>query len=168
MNRPLPEEYNAYYSKYINTVDDNVMAELEHQANSFSQFLQSIPEEKSLYAYAADKWTIREVVGHVTDTERIMAYRALRLARNDQTPLPGFNENLYVENSFFNNRTLQSLREEFTAVRRANLFLFKSFTDDELKRTGICSDAVTTVKALIFITAGHVNHHRRILQERYL
>src|SRR6476620_6189783 len=132
MKRPKADEYAAFYGKYIDTVSDNVIAELEHQANSFTTFLKGLTQDKASYAYAEGKWTIKELVGHIIDTERIMAYRLLTIARNDQTPLPGFEEDDYVLNAHFADRTLDSLAEEFAIVRKANMYLVKSLNEDEI------------------------------------
>lgn len=168
MKRPQADECAAFYQKYIDTVSDNVIAELEHQANSFPSFLNGITSDKASFAYAEGKWTIKELVGHVVDTERIMTCRALRIGRNDKTPLPGFEENDYVMNAHFADRTLESLGEEFALLRRANMFLIKSFTEEEINRTGTSNGSAVSVRALIFILAGHLNHHRNILETRYL
>ncbi len=168
MKRPKADEYAAFYQKYIDTVSDNVIAELEHQANSFTTFLKGITQDKASYAYAEGKWTIKELVGHVIDTERIMAYRMLTIGRNDKTSLPGFEENDYVINSHFADRTLESLAEEFAALRKANMYLVKSFNEEEISRTGSANGSPVSVLALIYILAGHLNHHRKIIEERYL
>lgn len=168
MKRPQADEYAAFYKTYIDTVSENVIAELEHQANSFTTFLKGITQDKAAYAYAEGKWTIKELVGHVIDTERIMAYRLLRIARNDKTPLPGFEENDYVKNSHYTDRTLESLAEEFASLRRANMYLVKSLNEEELNRSGTTNGSPITVLALIYILAGHLNHHRNIIEERYL
>ncbi len=168
MKRPQADEYAAFYQKYIDTVSDNVIAELEHQANSFPAFLNGISSDKASFAYAEGKWTIKELVGHVIDTERIMIYRALRVGRNDKTPLPGFEENDYVVNAHFCDRTLKSLADEFAVLRKANMYLVKSFTEEEVNRTGVSNGTPISVRALIFILAGHLNHHRNIVEERYL
>ena len=168
MNRPQPDEFDAYYASYINTVSENVLGELEHQAISFPKFLKLVSDEKAYYAYAEGKWTVKEVVGHMIDTERIMAYRALRIARNDQTPLASFEENDYVVNASFNDRSLASLSEEFEAVRIGNVYLFKHLSEDELNRRGTASNKPVSVRALLYILVGHVNHHRNIIEERYL
>jgi uncharacterized damage-inducible protein DinB len=152
----------------MDTVSDNVIAELEHQVNSFPSFLKGLSQDKATYAYAEGKWTIMQLVGHVIDTERIMAYRALRIARADLTPLPGFDENDYVANAHFAERNMDSLAEEFAILRKANMYLIKSFNDDEINRLGKSNGSPMSVRALIFILAGHVNHHRMIIEERYL
>lgn len=168
MKPPQADEFPSFYKTYIDTVSDNVIAELEYQINSFPAFLKGISIDKATYAYAEGKWTLKELLGHVNDTERIMAYRALRIARNDKTPLPGFDENEYVSNAHFADRTIEGLADEFAALRKANMFLIKSFTEDEVNRTGISNNSTVSVRALIYILAGHLNHHRKIIEERYL
>ena len=168
MNQPDSNEFAPFYLTYIETVSENVMDELEHQAVSFSEFLKSISEEKAFYAYADGKWTIKELAGHVIDTERIMTYRALTISRQDKTVLPGFEENEYVKNAHFNDRSLASLAEEFAAVRKSNLYFFKSLTDVELQYMGTANGKAISVRALLYIIAGHLNHHKKILTERYL
>ena len=168
MNRPQPEEYPVFYKGYIDTVSENALAELEHQIEAFPAFLKGLSEDKGSFAYAEGKWTIKELLGHVIDTERIMAYRTLRIARNDSTPLAGFEENDYVANAHFADRSIDSLAEEFAQLRRANMHLFKSLNETELGRMGISNGKPISVKALVYIIAGHLNHHRRIIEERYL
>ena len=168
MKRPQAEEFPLFYKGYVDTVSENVLTELEQQMESFSALLRSISAEKASFAYAEGKWTIKELAGHVIDTERIMAYRALRIARNDATPLPGFDENDYVANAHFADRSLESLVDEFAALRKANMYLIRSLNAIEIDRSGISNEKPISVRALIFIMAGHVNHHIRILKERYL
>ena len=168
MKRPQADEFPQFYKTYIDTVSDNVVAALEHQINSFPAFLNGIPGDKASFAYAEGKWTLKELLGHVNDTERIMAYRALRIARNDKTPLPGFDENNYVLNAHFADRTIESLADEFATLRKANMLLIKSFSEEEVSRVGISNNLPISVRGLIYILAGHLNHHRRIIEERYL
>lgn len=168
MYRPTADEYNPYYGPYIAGVADDVLNELQQQAEQFPAFIQGIPIAKENYAYAPGKWTIKELIGHIIDTERIMAYRALRFARNDDQNLPGFDENEYVKHSHYSERSLESLAEEFTLVRKANLFLFESFNEEELVRRGLANNNEVSVRALVFIIAGHLNHHQQVLKERYL
>jgi len=168
MNPPLADEYAPYYQSYIDAVSDNVIADLESQIISFPEFLRGLPADKISFAYAEGKWTVMEVVGHIIDTERIMAYRALRIGRGDKTPLPGFEENDYVVNTRFEERTINDLAEEFVQLRKANMYLVRSFNDEDLKLRGICSNHLVSVKALLYILAGHLSHHRRIIEERYL
>ena len=168
MKRPQAEEFPLFYKGYVDTVCDDVLAELEQQSDSFPTLLGNIPQEKASFAYADGKWTIKELVGHVIDTERIMAYRALRIARKDATPLPGFDENDYVSNAHFADRNLESLAHEFAALRKANMYLIRSMNDLEINRIGISNEKPISVRALIYIMAGHVNHHSAILKQRYL
>ena len=168
MKRPQVNEYAIFYKKYIDTVSDNVIAELQHQASSFTSFLKGISCDKASYSYAEGKWTVKELVGHVIDTERIMVYRMLTIARNDKTALPGFEENDYVKNAHFSERTLVSLADEFAVLRSANMYLIKSFNEEEISRKGLANNLPISVLSLIYILAGHLNHHRAIIQERYL
>jgi hypothetical protein len=168
MKRPQAEEFPLFYKGYVDTVSDDVLAELEQQSDSFPALLRDVPQEKASFAYAEGKWTIKELAGHVIDTERIMAYRALRIARNDATPLPGFDENDYVSNAHFADRSLESLADEFAALRKANIYLIRSLNEAEIARSGISNEKPISVRALIYIMAGHVNHHSAILKQRYL
>lgn len=168
MNRPQADEFAPFCKAYIDTVSDNVIPELEHQINAFPAFLRGLTPDKASFAYAEDKWTIKELVGHVIDTERIMAYRALRIARGDKTPLPGFEEKDYVTNSHFSDRTIDSLAEEFAIVRKGTMYLINSLTEEEIDRRGTSNGSAMSVRALMYILAGHVNHHRKIIEERYL
>lgn len=168
MNRPQPDEHAAFYNAYIQTVEDDVIDELETQASAFPDFLRSLPPSKAGYAYAPGKWTLKQLLGHLIDTERIMTYRLLCIARNDITPLPGFDENHYVKNSGYSDSDFGKLIEEFEVLRRANLYLFRSLTEEELLRQGTANNYAISVRALLFIIAGHLNHHRKIITERYL
>lgn len=168
MNPPQADEFSPFYATYINTVSENALGELEHQTTSFPEFLKLIPDDKAYYSYAEGKWTVKEVIGHVIDTERIMAYRALRIARNDQTPLASFDENDYVISANFNDRSLESLSNEFAALRRSNIYLFKHFSEVEFGRMGMASGNPVSVRALLYITVGHLNHHRKVIEERYI
>ncbi|TZF85645.1 DinB family protein (plasmid) [Pedobacter sp. BS3] len=168
MNRPQPDEFAPYYQTYIDTVSDDVLAELKLQSTAVPNFLRLIDKGKANYAYAPGKWTLKELIGHVIDTERIMAYRLLHIARKDQIPLPGFDENYYAANSSYASRDLDNLIDEFEQLRLANLFLYQSLTGDELERSGLANGHNVSVRALLFIIAGHVNHHKRIVTERYM
>jgi hypothetical protein len=167
MNRPQTQDYPTAFSNYINLVDGDVAEILERQATAFPAFLNAIAE-KGDYAYAPGKWTIKELVGHIIDTERIMVYRLVCFARNEKATLPGFEEDDYVSNAFFKNRSVFSLAEEFTALRKANMFLINTLTDEELNRIGNANGKNVSVSALIYILAGHVIHHTNIINERYL
>ncbi|MFV8372095.1 DinB family protein [Flavobacterium sp. LB2P74] len=166
----LPEnEYASFYAPYINALGEvNLMEELEISLHDFIRFVQNIPMDKFDYRYAEGKWNIKEIIQHVIDTERIFAYRALRISRNDETPLPGFDQNYYIANTEAANRSIQDLLTEFSAVRHANLYLFKSLSEEQMKRTGTASNTVVSVRAIGFIMIGHQKHHQKVFQERYL
>ena len=144
------------------------MEELEISLHDFIKFVQNIPLEKFDYRYAEGKWTIKDIIQHIIDAERIFSYRALRISRNDKTPLSGFEENEFVKNTNANNRNIQELLTEFSAVRHSNLFLFKSFSQEQLTRMGVVSDNEVSVRALGFLILGHQKHHQKVFQERYL
>jgi uncharacterized damage-inducible protein DinB len=168
MNRPESSEYADYYASYISKVPgSDVLGVLESQRLQMLQLFTGRSERDGSFRYAPGKWTVKEVLGHITDTERIFTYRALRFARADQTPLPGFEQDDYVRSSAFSERTLASLAEEFGAVRSASIGLFRSFKEDVWSRRGSANQKEVTVRALAFITAGHQVHHRIILEERY-
>ncbi|MBG6188578.1 DinB family protein [Flavobacterium sp. CAN_S2] len=170
MSTQLPtNEYAPFYAPYVKALGDvNLIEELEISLHDFIRFVQNIPMDKFNYRYAEGKWDIKEIIQHVIDTERIFAYRALRISRNDQTPLPGFDENDYVNNTEAGNRGIQDLLTELSAVRHSNLFLFKSLSEEQLKRIGTASNAAVSVRAIGFIMIGHQKHHQKIFQERYL
>jgi len=168
MKRPQAEEFPLFYKGYVDTVSDDVLAELEQQIKTFPDLLRNVPQEKASFAYAEGKWTIKELAGHIIDTERIMSYRTLRIARNDATPLPGFDENDYVSNAHFADRSLESLADEFAALRKSTMYLIRSLNEVEITRSGISNEKPISVRALIYIMAGHVNHHSAILKQRYL
>lgn len=166
--RPASTEYAEYYHKYVSVVPDGDVIELlqQHGAETVT-LLRGVSEEKSAFAYAPGKWTIREVMGHVMDAERVFTYRALHFARGDKTPLPSFEENAWAKVSGAASRRLEDLTDEYIAVRACTLALFRGFTRADFERTGIASDNRFTVSALAYITAGHERHHVRILRERY-
>lgn len=167
--KPDETEYLPYYGKYISLVPDrNLFAILAEQLDETLALLQSVPEARASFRYAPDKWSIRQLVGHLIDAERIFAYRALRFARNDKTALPGFAENDYIDNASFDNYSLAELAAEFESVRKSNLFLFKHLDEQSWMRKGVASEAVVSVRALAYIIAGHELHHRNILIDRYL
>ncbi len=167
MNRPQPNEYPSWGEKYIKLVEGNdVFNRLEQQATEFPEFLNNFIE-KADYAYAEGKWTIKELTGHLIDTERILCFRLLSFARGEQSELPGFEEDDYVKTAHFGDRSLLSFGQEFSLLRKANLYLFKSLNEAELNRVGTASGKQITVRALLFIVAGHIIHHTQIIKERY-
>ena len=162
-------EYAPFYKNYIKalgTVElfDVLNASLDDLLNT----IQHLPEEKLIYRYQEGKWTIKELVQHIIDAERVLSYRALRFSRNDATDLPGFNEDWYVENSNGNDRNIVELLDEFTFVRNASIQLFKSFTDEMYTLSGAINGGDMSVRALGFIIAGHQVHHLKVIKEKYL
>jgi DinB superfamily len=169
MNRPDPSEYAPYFSKYVSLVEgDDVIAALNNQIDSTLAFLHGLSESQGELRYAPGKWSIKEVIGHLIDAERIFAYRALRFARNDQSALPGFDENSYVANSNYGTRQLSDLAEEFELVRKANIYLFCHLGREDWDRRGKANDNEISVRALAYNIAGHELHHLGIIRERYL
>ncbi len=169
ISKPQPEEYAAFYKGYIDLVgEDNVLEKLSSNRKKTYYFFLGLPEERADFAYAKGKWTVKEVLGHMIDTERIMCYRLLRFSRADHHPLAGFNENFYASRSNSKNRTLEDLANEFSDLRKANLYLYQNLDEEQLKRKGMASNAVVSVKALLYIIAGHEMHHLSIIKERYL
>jgi hypothetical protein len=167
--RPQPTEYAAYYEKYVSLVPGtDILGVLEAQGMLMTQLLGARSEREGNFRYAPEKWTVKEVVGHITDSERIFAYRALRISRNDKAPIEGFEQDDYVKNGGFNDRTLADLAGEFSQVRSATLALFLGLGGDAWQRRGVANKNEVTVRALAFIIAGHELHHRRILEEKYL
>ena len=162
-------EYSKFNATYIQPLENvNLIEELEICLHDFIRFVQNIPMDKFDYRYADGKWTIKDIIQHIIDAERIFSYRALRISRNDQTPLPGFEENSYVEHTNANARSIQQLLTEMAAVRQSTLLLFKSFTQEQLQLIGTASDNPISVRAIGFIIIGHQKHHQTIFKERYL
>jgi hypothetical protein len=169
LNRPGEAEYAPYYGKYISLVSDqNILTLLSRQLDETLALLGSISESQAGYRYAPDKWSVKELVGHLIDTERIFAYRALRFARNDRTPLQGFDQDDYIRGASFDDCAMSDLASEFEHVRRSTLSLFENLSAEAWKRTGTASDSEVSVRALAYIIAGHELHHMEILRSRYL
>lgn len=165
----LENEYNPYYQPYINALKEvELFTALDKSYKDTIDLLENLHENELLFRYADDKWTIKEIVQHLIDAERVFSYRALRFSRNDNTNLPGYDENLFVSNSHANERTIYDLLTEFQNVRSATKSLFKSFTDEMFVKTGIANDAEMSVRAAGFIISGHQWHHLNIIKERYL
>ena len=166
----LSSEYASFYANYINQVSEeySLVEELEISVHRLVKFVQDIPLDKFDYRYAVGKWTIKDILLHLIDAERIFAYRALRFARNDKTALASFDENTYVNEAHANKRSIQDLLSEMLVVRQATLSLFKSFSEEQLLRKGIASNNLMSVRALGITIIGHQNHHQRIFLERYL
>lgn len=167
--RPNIGEYAPYYEEYIALVSQgDVLDIMSQQLDDSLILLRGIPEAQGCYRYAPEKWSIKEVVGHVIDTERVFGYRALCIARNDRSPLPGFEQDDYVRSANFNSLQLHELAEEFASVRKANLYLFRHLDEDAWLRRGVANNNEVSVRALACIMAGHEAHHMRIIRTKYL
>ena len=166
--RPEAGEYAPFYETYVSKVKgSDILGILEAQRLQMAQLFAARSERDGNFRYAPGKWTVKEVLGHVTDTERIFSYRALRIARGDQTPLSGFEQDDYVRGGKFAERTLADLADEFGLVRAASIALFRSLPKEAWQRRGVASNNEVSVRALAFIVAGHEIHHRLILEEHY-
>ena len=169
MPKPSPNTYFAYFKRYVDQVPEEELATaFSNQLPVITNLLNSITEEKSMYAYDTGKWTLKELLQHMIDTERIFNYRALAIARKETASLPGFDENSYAANSNANSRSWRTLVDEFLAVRQSTQFLYNSFTDEALASSGIASNNPVTVNSLGFTTLGHFYHHKKVMEERYL
>lgn len=168
IDRPQPGEYAPYYERYIALVTGNdILTALDAQRRQTLLLLSGREEIEGDFRYAPDKWTAKQVLGHLCDSERIFAYRALRIARGDQTPMEGFGQDDYVRNGPFAVVPLADMIEEYIAVRRATLTLLRNLDEQAWKRHGVANKNEVTVRALAYMIAGHELHHRRILEEKY-
>jgi uncharacterized damage-inducible protein DinB len=168
IDRPQPGEYAPYYQRYISlTEGDDILNALDQQRRQMMLLLSGRTDEDGDFRYAPEKWSAKEVLGHICDTERIFAYRALRIARADATPLEGYEQDDYVRNGPFAHRHLTDRVEDFIAVRRSTLSLLRSLDEAVWSRRGIVNKNEISVRALVYIIAGHELHHRRILEEKY-
>ncbi len=166
--RPEPGEYNPYYDRYISLVaGTDILSTLDNQRRQTLLLLSGRNEEDGNFRYAPEKWSAKEVLGHVCDCERIFAYRALRISRGDQTPIEGFEEDDYVKNGPFARMSLENIVEDYIAVRRTTLTLFRNLEEPAWARRGVANNNEVTVRALAYSIAGHELHHRRILEEKY-
>ncbi len=168
IDRPAAGEYAPYFDRYVARVPEaDALPVLERQRAEVRAAFEGIPEAKGGYRYAPGKWSIRELLGHVTDTERIFAYRALCIARGETAPLPGFEQDPYVANAGHDRWTLAELLEDFDAVRRTNLAMISHLDEAAVRRVGTSSGHATSVRAIAYILAGHVRHHLGVLAEKY-
>ena len=168
MQKPETNEYDPYYGRYIGFVEHEDLLELLQRQNfQVSDVFGGFGEEKGSYRYAEGKWSVKEVLSHIIDGERIFAYRVLRISRGDTTPIEGFEQDGYIENSHANERTFANLMDEFKHLRDANLILFRNLNDADWTRMGTASEKEISVRALAYIMAGHIQHHFNILNERY-
>ncbi len=168
MYKPTEIEFPEYYQSYISEVEsEDIITYLEEQQKNTNDLLKNITNEQSLSRYKDDKWSVRQIVGHLADAERIFATRALRIARNDATPQPGFEENDYVNNADFDNIKFVDLINSLFYLRSANISMFRTFNEAELLRTGIANNGVFSVRAIIYIMAGHEKHHIDFMKNNY-
>ncbi len=166
---PPPAAYPAYFQTYVDLVPPgDILDTLAFQVQETEQYLRSVGEEKSRHRYQPDRWSIREIVGHLADAERVFCYRALTFARGDSTPLPGFEQDDWVAGSGADSRSLEELTAEFRLVRAATVALFAGMDEESLQRSGTANDNRMVVAAVPFVIAGHELHHRRVIQDRYL
>lgn len=168
-NKPPDEILTAYQKSYVDKVPaGNLPDILRLNGEKTLELLRNLTETERKYIYADGKWSIAQILVHIIDTERIFAYRALRIARGDKTPLPAFEENDYAKNSNANERDFEEILEEYDCVRKATVSLLKSFTNEMLQNIGVSSNMNVTVNAIIYMLAGHEIHHVKVLKERYL
>ncbi|HEX2571190.1 MAG TPA: DinB family protein [Polyangia bacterium] len=169
LQRPDASEYAPHFEKYVSLVPaGDILATLATQLEETLALVRGLSESQGDHRYAPGKWSVKEVLGHVIDTERTFAYRALRFGRNDLVPLPGFDQNEYVSHASFDRWPLQELAAEFGHVRHSHILFFRHLEDAAWQRRGVASGHEVSVRALAYITAGHAAHHVRILRERYL
>ena len=167
--RPHTSEYAAYYETYVSLVPDgDIVGTFERQLEETLSLIRGIPETRGEFRYAEGKWSIKELIGHIIDCERVFAYRALRFGRGDTTPLSGFEQDDFVRGADFNKRSLENLADEYELVRRSTIALFGSLEADAWDRRGTANDNEVSVRGLAFITAGHERHHLGVLKNRYL
>ncbi|MGB7069466.1 MAG: DinB family protein [Pyrinomonadaceae bacterium] len=169
MNRPEINEYDPYYESYVSLVPEgDIVGVMDDQTSRLNDVFAELPQEFGTYRYAEGKWTVKEVISHLIDGERMFAYRVFRIARGDKTPIEGFEQDGYIENSHANNRSFAELLREFELLRNANTMFFKNLHDEDWVRIGTANEREISVRALAYIMAGHVRHHIEILKTRYL
>ncbi|MFI5136870.1 MAG: DinB family protein [Sphingobacteriales bacterium] len=168
INRPQPDEYSAFAARYVDLVGNGPILEiLKDLQQSTYNFFVGIDPDKAAYAYAEGKWTIKQVLGHMSDTERVFAYRALVFSR-EAIELPGFDQDVYMEKATFNNRSLEDIANEFKTIRESTLYLLRSLTEEQSMQKGVASGNPVSVRALAYMMAGHEMHHIKVLKEKYL
>jgi hypothetical protein len=164
----MSTDFNEYFGHYTSLVKQTPALEaLKENLSEFMELLESITEEQGVYRYQENKWTVKEVIAHVLDAERVFAYRAMRFARNDKTDLPGYDENEYANNSDANERSILDLKTEFDILRQSSIQLYRSFNQTSLSRKGTANQMSIDVNSIFYLIAGHCRHHYNILKERY-
>lgn len=167
ISKPAATEFNPYYEKYITLVGEDALAALRAGGAATPRLLSGVSESQAMFRYAPGKWSVKEVLGHIMDSERVFSYRALWIGRGDTTPMPGFDETPWVASGRFDRRTLPELLTEYVAVRAATVALLTTFEEEDLVRVGTANDSPVSVRALAHILAGHELHHVGLLRERY-
>ena len=167
---PTAEEYAPFYEDYVQRAQarDNVLAAFHQQIGEIRSTLGHLSDEQARFKFGPAEWSIKEVIGHLSDAERIFSYRLLRISRNDQTPLPGFEQEDYVREAGFDHASFSDLLSEFELLRRANILAIKNMSDESISRFGTASGATVSARALIYMMVGHVEHHMACLHEKYL
>ncbi len=166
--RPEPTDYAEFYAGYVSLVpEDEVISAIETQSSEMQKLMASIDDTRGAYRYAEGKWSVKEVFGHITDAERVFGYRALCIARGDQTSLPGFDEQEYMRHANFDDWKIGDLAELYALNRRANIVFFRNLPEEAWNRRGTANNSPVTVRALAYIIAGHERHHLKVLRERY-
>jgi len=169
LRRPDPSEHAEYYGLYVSQAPEGeILDVLSEEAQETRKLLDKVTPGGEQYRYGPDKWSIREIVGHLIDTEWVFTFRGLSFSRKDPSPLPGFDQDLWVRTAAAHDRPLSALLDEFSAIRTASIALFRGYSDEEWARTGAANDCPFTVRSMPFILAGHELHHRKVLVERYL
>ncbi|WP_264807141.1 DinB family protein [Cytobacillus sp. NCCP-133] len=169
LKKPEANEYALYYQNYVNLVPDGDLLEILHgQIKDTINLVKDLNDEQARFRYAPEKWTIKEVIGHITDTERIMAYRLLCISRGETAMLPGYDDNEYVKKGSFNRFSIQELLEQLSIVRQGTTALLKSLGEEDLMRHGNANGTEVTVRAIAYIMAGHELHHRNLIKDRYM
>lgn len=167
-HHPETDEYGSFYQGYVDLVTGpNVLQTLIKQGQETYALIEQLTPEEASRRYAEGKWSVKEVIGHLIDTERIMAYRALCISRGEKTSLPGYDHDAYVQEAHFEERSLQNLSAEYDALRNANISLFNSFNEQQTLKKGRANDHTVSVRALVYIIAGHERHHLNVLEEKY-
>lgn len=165
---PQQGEYHPYYETYVSLPDEDILPYLEEQGDSFATLIRSIPEAKWSFRYAEGKWSVKELMSHILDGERIFVYRALAIARGEKNPLPGFDENAYVDDGTYDHRTAESYYREFVSIRRATIDFFRYLHETDWPKSRVVNGNLMSVRAIAYIIGGHLSHHMSVLNERYL
>jgi len=167
--RPAASDYASFYAGYVALCpEEDIVPAIDHQSAETQRLLSSIDEARASYRYAEGKWSIKEVIGHVTDAERVFGYRALCIGRGETRSLPGFDEKLYMQHAGFDGWRIGDLAEAYALTRRANIVFFRNLPKEAWDRRGLANDTPVTVRALAYILLGHERHHLQVLHERYL